>query len=153
MTTRRTLVRGLALATLVTTVSGVAGGCASERDRLGQGDDVGFCVAWVEWEGLEAPDPTDRDELLDWTAASRNIIERVNLREDVGESRPPRQLAPRLERVDREFAAFEAELEDAGDVEALRRASARLAAGRFGSDVDALTQTKDRVCTAEERRG
>ena len=145
----RGLVRAVALVTAVASLS--AAGCASRRDRLGKGDDVGFCVAGSEWEGLEAPDPKDRAELLDWAVATQNIIERIDLRQDVGERRPPARLGRTLVAVDKDMAAFETAVEAADTDEELLRAAARLSGRGFDTRADFLTQVKDQGCTAEER--
>lgn len=152
MTATRRARRAAAVLAVALAVAG--GACSSERERLGTGEDVGFCVAWSEWDGLEAPSPTDADELLDWAVASRNIVDRVDLRVEVGEKGPTSALLGHLRTVDDELGRFVDGVEAAGDdAAALRRASARLAAGGFDAAVAALVTAKEQTCTADERAG
>lgn len=139
---------------LVAAMAVVGTSACGRSERLGAGEDVGFCIGWQEWEALEEPQPTDKDESLRWAEGGLRIVDRIDLRVDIDDEEPPPVVGRSLKTVEAELEEYRDALKDADgdDVDALRRAAARLGAGTFDKAVDDLTKVSVGVCTAEDRR-
>ena len=139
-----------AVAVLVATVLSTAA-CGGRQVRLGAGEDVGFCIGWAEWDALEEPQLADRGEALRWAEGGLRIIDRIDLRVEIADRRPPASIGPQLERIERELDRYRDAVRSASTPEARIRAAAELASGTFDRDADALTAVERTRCTEEDR--
>lgn len=126
--------------------------CGGREERLGSGEDVGFCVGWAEWDRLDEPQLADRGEAVRWAEGGLRIIDRIDLRVEIADRKPPASIGRQLERVEHELDRYRDAVRSASTPEARIRAAAELASGTFDRDADALTAVERTRCTEEDRR-
>lgn len=121
-------------------------GCARAGEKLGQGEDVGFCQAWAELQRLDEPALDDRDDVLRWAEGVERILDRVDVRVDVDDERLPTDVRRGVERAQSAIAAFVVDVRAAGTTDAVREAQRDFADGEWDSTMAALAGFEERKC-------
>ena len=129
----------------------VAPACGARQERLGAGEDVGFCMAWDEFDGLEEPQLTDREESLRWAEGALRIVDRVDLRTEIDDKAPPKGMQRVLDALEGDLEVYRDAVEEADSADALRRAAAELSSSGFDERTDGLTDILNETCTKEDR--
>lgn len=124
----------------------VLSGCARAGDKLGQGDDVGFCPGWNLLMGLEEPPLDERDEVLRWAEGAGRILERIDVRIEVDDDPLPGSIKDDLEVVEDSVADFVEDLRGADTVDAVRQAQRDFADGAWNTTTASLSQFEEAKC-------
>ena len=135
-----------AMVALALLVGLAAGGCARAGDKLGAGDDVGFCSGWAEVIALDEPPLDDRAKVLRWAEGVRRIIDRIDLREEVDDEPVPRAIRMGLGAADETMERFVADVRDASSVDELRAAQRALGDSAWDDLAAGLSQFEDTRC-------